>query len=125
MYHRLFLPCLGVALLTLSGCLKAEMPPEVWKTCVTAEECVIVGTGCAVAAVRKDHQIEADAYYRHQNSMMDCEPRVDPATAGVQCGHQDIPCRDMWGRIDHVSTCTTAHTVCQVVPSPVPGSAGP
>lgn len=103
----------------LPGCLKADEVPDVWAKCAVAEDCVIVGTGCAVAAVHKTYQAEADAYYRHRNSMMDCEPQVDPATAGVQCGHQKMPCKDIWGRIDHASTCASADAVCQVVPRPV------
>ncbi|MCM2344622.1 MAG: hypothetical protein NDJ24_08680 [Alphaproteobacteria bacterium] len=125
MSRLLFLSLLSGVLLGLPGCVQADTPSEDWVKCTAVEECVIVGMGCAVVAVNKTYQAEADVYYRHQNSMMDCEPQIDPATAGVQCGHQKTACKDKWGQIDHASTCVTAHTICQIVPQPRPVSPAP
>lgn len=66
----------GALILYSSFAVKAQEDSK-WFACEKDADCVVVGVGCAIHAVNKQYKEEADLYYRHQNTQMDCEPQYN------------------------------------------------
>ena len=92
---------------------------ETWGFCKTAEDCVIVGAGCAIAAVHKNYEAEADKYYSKMNMAMDCAVNLRAEDMIVHCSHQRQACKTFWGKDDPESTCVSARKLCSAIPRPV------
>ena len=96
----------------------AAEPSSEWGLCKSADECVIVGAGCAIHAVNKSFEAEADQYYRSMNARMDCSVGADPRTTGATlvCQSHKTSCKDALGRDDPASTCATKPQCTIVLP---------
>ena len=90
-----------------------------WPFCETADDCVIVGAGCAIAAVNKAYEGEADKHYSEMNMAMDCAVNLKSEDLIVNCGYQKQPCKTFWGKDDPASTCVSSRKLCSTAPRPV------
>ena len=93
----------------------AREPQKKWSFCETADDCVVVGAGCAIGAVHKAYQVEADKYYSEINSKIECAVIRKKEDMAVECKNQRQGCKTFWGGYDPASTCVSARKLCGAV----------
>ncbi len=103
---------LGVLVIITGGHDAYAQERNIWKSCQVDADCVVVGGGCCLTAVNKDHIKDGEAYCAEMNATVECLRYMDPKTSKAVCRKTPVPCFD--GSLDG---CMSKKAKCDLVES--------